>query len=305
VMKTFDISCADLLPALDAQDTALPSYWRGYPIALCGPVRRSPLVDNPEIFGSWCRPPAAVRVYTLAEEMGMGRAYALKVSRPSDALRLRSEAEASGVPIAILVNNAEQVSADIRELRGMLGIPLPWREGDVMATYSHESAGIGFNLGDEDTFIVQLSGSRRWRVWAPGAVRLDYHLAALGDERYRHLQAPARACESPLLDVVTVPGDALHVPALFPHEGITLSGPSLSLSVTWRGVNRFRLAQQAGLGDVTSLAEANPVHWFGLLPDLDPSGRLDLATALAREFAEIAPGSANLADTLTKTLGAA
>jgi ribosomal protein L16 Arg81 hydroxylase len=306
-MKTAEIRCTDLLPDLDVQDRTLPSYWRRRPAMLRGHVRDSSLVGNPEAFGPWCRPPAAVRVYKLADEVGLGRARALKLSQPGDALRLRDQAEASGMPITILINNAERVSPEIRELRGMLGIPLPWREDDVVATYSYEGAGIGFHVGHEDGFIVQLCGSRRWRVWAPEAVSPDYQLAVLGDERYRNLEAPARSGETPLLDVVTSPGDALHVPALFPHEGVTLSGPSVSLSVAWRGVNRFRLAGQAGLGEVTGEPAAYPARWFGLVPDLDLGGRHALAAELASEFGELASRPVDLPSvtrSLTEALGA-
>ena len=309
-MTTFTLESADLLPRLDTQDSSLPSYWRRQPTLLSGQVHGNPLTANPAVFRSWCQEPASVRIYMLADEIGLGKARALKLTRAADALQLLDEAEDSGVSITVLINNAQAVSGEICQLRKQLGIALPWREDDVVATYSHEGAGIGFHVGHEDGFIVQLAGARRWRVWAPSAVPAQYQLAVLGDPRCRTLESPSRTSESPLVDVVTQAGDALHVPALFPHEGVTLDGPSVSLSVAWLGLNRFRLAQRAGLLDVAPESPDSPadtVALFGLLPDLGPRGRRDLATSLAADLLTLTSQSADPATitaALTSALGA-
>ena len=103
-----------------------------------------------------------------------------------------------------------------------------------MATFSHTGAGIGYHAGTEDGFVVQMQGRREWNVWEQSVLTEDYRHALCGS--MRDVAADARPTAEPLLRCTLTPGDALYIPALFPHEGVTLE-TSLSLSLAWRGLS--------------------------------------------------------------------
>ena len=277
-----------LRPDTSHQDPSLPLYWRRRPEVLRKHVADHRLLESPGIFDAWCHDATSIRVYMLAEARSPGAARAMKVDWAEDAFRLRDEASQAGVPVTVLLNGIGRHSPEVCALRESLGVPLSWREDDIVATYSLEGSGIGFHIGHEDGFIVQLAGSRLWRIWTPEVVASEFHLQVLGDPRFTERSAPQRCGTAPVLEVELAPGDALHVPALFPHEGVTIEAPSVGLSVGWRGVNRWRLltpAQQA-LVSHDHLTNKGDAWWFGLLPDLDHDAHLRLVESVAEQLAD-------------------
>lgn len=276
-----------LRPRHDEQDAQLPSYWRREVNLMPGAASWSPLIGDAAAFDSWCRPPAVGRVYVLADDAGEGRARQGRVEDASELPTMRKEAEAHGVQMTVLLNRTELVATEVARIRDSFGIGMKWREDDVVSTYSHAGSGIGFHIDHIDGFIVQLAGSRRWRVWRPEAAASQFHLAVLGHPGLRDLESPHRSDETPIADVELRAGDAIYVPALFPHEGTTLEGPSVSLSTAWRGLNRFRLVKDTE--HAPDDVESRLGWWFGLLPDLDKAGRRVLVDGLVRELDSVEP----------------
>jgi ribosomal protein L16 Arg81 hydroxylase len=270
-----------LLPDHDLQAASLPGWWRRRPTVLRGAVPPGELPPDPAAaFASWCVPPAVARLYRLVGEADPGAAGAARV--PVGELLDRGEAlRRRGRPVTLLLNRVDSVDAGVRGLRSLLPVDLPWRLDDTVATWSDPGSGIGFHSGHEDGFVVQLAGARRWSAWPPETLPDEHHLSVLG--RPGGDDAPLRRCpDLPELTVELRAGDALHLPALWPHEGQTIGdGPSLSLSIAWRGVNARRLL--AGHVDQRTAA-ALGTAWYRLLPDVaagDADRLADLVVPLA------------------------
>jgi ribosomal protein L16 Arg81 hydroxylase len=139
-----------------------------------------------------------------------------------------------------------------------------------------------------DVYVIQLEGTKHWRVWAtPETRRLgvdrDYNLAELGQ---------------PVLDVSLRPGDALYVPYGTPHvaaaeEQVSLHVTVVALARTWA---------QLLLPMLEQVLDSHEEFWPAPYPGDDPAeltaalhdrvealvehlGRLDLGGALDRRFA--------------------
>ena len=85
-------------------------------------------------------------------------------------------------------------------------------------------------------FVVQLGGSKRWRIWAPLPRTAD-------PVKGRHPIAAPRLDElgDPLLDLTLEAGDCLYLPRGYPHAAETTDQPSDHLTigllaVTWQRV---------------------------------------------------------------------
>lgn len=251
------------------QDSHLPSYWRDHPVLLPGFVNDSALLRDPSVFRGWCISPVVGRMYMLDPKVGPGVARALRLSDVRQVPRLCDEAEASYKPVTALLNNVDRVAVGVRNLRESMGIDLAWRYDDVVATWSLEGSGIGYHVGHEDGFIVQLAGSRRWRIYALETSEAESCLSVLGDPDFRDHLTRRPDGAKPILDIELQPGDAVAVPALHPHEGTTLGGPSVSLSIGWRGLSVHRLLRESGvIGAGHSVDPGLKASWYGLLPDL-------------------------------------
>lgn len=153
-----------------------------------------------------------------------------------NARELFTKLQAAGTTFTIHMNDVEMVDKDIFELRQAFGIPYWWRIDDVIGTLSSPGSGIGYHAGHEDGFIVQLSGSRRWRVWSESCTPVAYRYELLAPSH-----GPNPVIVRPdsdvdlLLDVVLSAGDVLYIPPYFPHEGVTIE-TSVSLSIAWKGL---------------------------------------------------------------------
>lgn len=274
-----------LLPDPGRQAPWLPNWWRRRPRHLPGVIPVEELPEDPSgTFAGWCKPPAVGRLYRLVgDDMpGASGGRRVKVDEVlSYGLRIRDK----GLPCTQLLNRVDEVDPGVDRLRAFLPSDVPWRRDDIVATWSDPGSGIGFHSGHEDGFIVQLAGSRRWRTWAPNVLPDVHHLFILGAPDSGDHTPLRRAESEPDLVVDLHPGDALYLPPLWPHEGITLSdSPSLSLSIAWRGINARRLLD-GPIGNRAS--ELLSPDWYRLLPDLVPADRDRLVDDIAPLAAQL------------------
>jgi cupin superfamily protein len=123
----------------------------------------------------------------------------------------------------------------------------------VNAYLSPPSArGLDLHFDFHDVFIVQLGGSKRWRVWAP--------LARMTEPvKGRHAIAGPRLEElgDPLLDLTMRAGDCLYLPRGYPHAAETLDEHSDHLTiglvaVTWERVLRRAIDAEVAAGRLTA-----------------------------------------------------
>ena len=123
----------------------------------------------------------------------------------------------------------------------------------VNAYLSPASArGLDLHFDFHDVFVVQLGGSKRWRVWAP-LPRTTHPVKG------RHSIAAPRLDElgDPLLDLTLEAGDCLYLPRGYPHAAETTDQPSDHLTiglvaVTWQRVLRKAIDAEVAAGRLTA-----------------------------------------------------
>lgn len=100
--------------------------------------------------------------------------------------------------------------------------------------------GLELHFDYHDVFVVQLEGSKRWRVWEP-----------LARTRQPVRGAPAPVMPSlgelgsPSLDLMARAGDCLYLPRGFPHAAETVESASAHLTVGVMAVTWQRVVRQA------------------------------------------------------------
>jgi hypothetical protein len=105
-----------------------------------------------------------------------------------------------------------------RGLEAWLGCPV---QANAYATPA-SSRGFGLHHDTHDVFVLQVSGRKRWRLYAP------LHELPLKDQRW-----PADAADAgePVADLTLEAGDTLYLPRGWPHEAAATDADSLHLTV--------------------------------------------------------------------------
>ncbi len=127
----------------------------------------------------------------------------------------------------------------------------------------------------QDTFTLQLAGTKRWRLFE----QLSPELLDMSSDR-----PDLRPTE----DVEIGPGDLLYVPRGMPHQVLAGAGEGLSLSVVfgftpldWTALTGLLAARAAATPE---LAAAMPPRPWTALDDAAIQARLDALAALARSL---------------------
>jgi ribosomal protein L16 Arg81 hydroxylase len=103
------------------------------------------------------------------------------------------------------------------------------------------AAGLAPHFDDHDAFVLQLEGSKEWRL---------YDFCAEQPLRGRHFDVPASALGEPSLVLRLAPGDLLYLPRGLVHEAHSTDTSSLHLtlgvsSVHWMDLLREAIANRA------------------------------------------------------------
>jgi hypothetical protein len=156
-----------------------------------------------------------------------------------------------------------------RGLEAALGFPV-----QANAYWTPASAqGFTVHHDTHDVFILQVSGTKRWRVYAP-ILELP-----LKDQKWSPgLGNPG----APVIDAVLAPGDTLYLPRGWPHEAETSDAASLHVTVGLHPPTRLdalRAALDAAAAEDVELRRA-----------LDPDGALP-AGLIERLEARLAPAA--------------
>ena len=108
------------------------------------------------------------------------------------------------------------------------------RLDDLMISLASEGGGVGPHFDSYDVFLLQASGSRRWRIGR----QTDLSLCAdLPLKILRHFQ--------PEHEYVLHAGDMLYLPPRYAHDGVALAGPGepcMTYSIGFRAPAREELA---------------------------------------------------------------
>ncbi|NMO55484.1 cupin [Actinoplanes sp. TBRC 11911] len=102
------------------------------------------------------------------------------------------------------------------------------------------SQGFHTHYDTHDVFVLQVDGTKRWRVHEP--VLSD----PLEDQAWggRQEEVAATASGAPALDVVLAPGDAMYLPRGWLHSAEALGSRSLHLTVGIRSLTRYAMVQE-------------------------------------------------------------
>ena len=129
-----------------------------------------------------------------------------------------------------------------------------------------------------DVFVLQVSGRKRWTIHPPV---VDHPLDNQPWEQHRDA-VTARAAESPALDTVLAPGDALYLPRGTIHAAQALGETSIHLTVGVHPITRYHLARHA-----LDLAQDDPALRAPLPIGADLADPAVLAAELAETLAAL------------------
>jgi 50S ribosomal protein L16 3-hydroxylase len=106
------------------------------------------------------------------------------------------------------------------------------RLDDVMVSYASDGGGVGPHVDSYDVFLLQLQGSRRWKVGRVGdpTLRADAPLKLLARFVPEH-------------DWLLDPGDMLYLPPGWGHDGVAV-GECLTASIGFRAPGRATLGAE-------------------------------------------------------------
>ena len=248
----------------------LSSIWRERP-ALVPQLLPASEQWTEQRFLSWCRPPVTGRVFIRTDDRAPGTARSVAFNSIEEAPEIWRLCRERGDTLTVLLNHVEAVDDEVRRVRDLLRIPYGYRQDDVVATLSTSDSGIGYHAGHEDGFIVQLRGGRAWRVWSPALLPMANQRAIVVRDT---ASAPGlrRPDTAPLIECRLRPGDALYIPPLHPHEGVT-TDDSVSLAIGWRGISPYEVLI-ALMGDLSpeqaATVDAEPGAFFQVLPEALP-----------------------------------
>ncbi len=149
-----------------------------------------------------------------------------------------------------------------------------------------------------DVFVLQVSGTKRWRIHAP------VWDAPLRDQPWTDRRAAVQraAAEPPLIEAVLEPGDCLYLPRGFLHAATALGGVSTHLTLGVHTWTRYTLAEQLTAQALRSLVGDADLR-ASLALGVDPSRPETLGPDVERVRAALldAVRTADL-DTLAATL---
>jgi ribosomal protein L16 Arg81 hydroxylase len=161
---------------------------------------------------------------------------------------------------SIVVNNLQNlwppITAFARNLEGIFGFCV-----NVNAYLTPpDSQGLSAHYDTEDGFVLQVEGSKRWRLF-----RAERALPLADD--FQEIGQSVAGLEA--REVCLKPGDLLYLPRGIVHEALTAARPSLHLTVTINAVRWVNLLEVAILSALKAVSEedldcrrALPVGWL-------------------------------------------
>lgn len=119
-----------------------------------------------------------------------------------------------------------------------------WAYRRSAGTYSKYRATLGYHTDNYHIAIIQLEGSRNWKVWDK-SVLSDYEVGyMMREDAKENVELAKMPNTQPILDIDLHPGEILWIPALYPHLGVTNSiDNSLSASIVWESYSYLKLAK--------------------------------------------------------------
>ncbi|HEV2776172.1 MAG TPA: cupin domain-containing protein [Solirubrobacteraceae bacterium] len=141
-----------------------------------------------------------------------------------------------------------------RGLEAALGWPV---QANAYCTPA-SSQGFGVHHDTHDVFVLQVSGHKRWRIYAP--------LVELPMKDQRWSASEADAVGEPLYDITLRAGDTLYMPRGWPHEATAADAASLHITVGLHPPTRLDAIRAALAGCAEDLEFRRALDGDGELP---------------------------------------
>lgn len=255
------------MPLFDAeitQETFFKQYWRKQPY-----VFRDVCTDSVSLLQQ-CTQPSV-----LLELAGREIVESRIVEPPDYKLRL-GPFQLDRLPggALLMIQGLDQYLDEINELLHLEFSFLPrWRIEDVMVTSGSQGANCGAHFDHYDVFLVQVRGSKEWRLDTQDHVDDD-----LDDNASIRLLK----CFEPVKTELLAPGDVLYVPPGIGHWGLSVDD-SITLSVGIRNPTMQELV--SNLADLIVEETDSMETLDDLMPSpeggLSPEGLQNLQTRLS------------------------
>ncbi len=145
-------------------------------------------------------------------------------------------AQLRGLPArnwTLLVQGVEQTRPEAAALLQLFSFIPHSRLDDLMVSYAAPGGGVGAHVDSYDVFLLQGTGTRRWRISAQNDFDLVPNAPLRILKRFRHTQ-----------EWLTRQGDLLYLPPRYAHEGVAQAGQEacMTLSVGFRAPRKQELA---------------------------------------------------------------
>jgi 50S ribosomal protein L16 3-hydroxylase len=141
------------------------------------------------------------------------------------------------------------------------------RLDDLMVSWASDGGGVGPHVDSYDVFLLQLQGSRRWRIAPPGDAELqpDVPLKILRNFK-------------PAQEWLLAPGDMLYLPPGWGHDGVA-EGECMTASIGFRAAGRAELRTEVlqQMLDASDLPDPDPLYKDPRQPATDEPGRIPAA----------------------------
>lgn len=132
---------------------------------------------------------------------------------------------------SLLVQGVDLLSDETADMLSTFDFIPRARLDDIMVSFAPPGAGVGPHFDSYDVFLVQGSGTRRWRISTQKDLSLVPGAPLRILSRFRHER-----------EWTVEPGDMLYLPPHVAHEGVALTD-SITISVGFRAPSAQELAQ--------------------------------------------------------------
>jgi hypothetical protein len=132
---------------------------------------------------------------------------------------------------SIIVNHADRAAAGITKLCQSLRANFPHAYAQLYITPIRGKA-VQAHADDRDVFVIQLGGSKAWKVYGPPPIPFPMTDEQVGKSEQHPVPKESTAPERLLVETTLNTGDVMYIPRGFVHEASTSeTAPSLHLTV--------------------------------------------------------------------------
>lgn len=165
----------------------------------------------------------------------------------------------------ILFRNLEQTDSTglLKQTRSTLFNSPSEALSGSSASYSRSGGSVGYHADNYFVIIIQLKGRRKWNIWNETTLTLEQRAFLIREDRNEIAIDPILKKSLPHYSFDLSEGEAVVIPALCPHEGITPDdSESLSLSFYWETITGYSLLRNLLLEESESIRKSLPDSFY-------------------------------------------